>query len=83
LYRGGRTDETCAGYSPDFIRRHTQDGQIPDLLSQCRSGHPEGEFEAVVRDSYAVIEEAKAAGVYVLGGGIDESVPSVLVAADG
>ncbi len=44
---------------------------------------PEGEFEAVVRDSHAIIEEAKAAGVYVFGGGIDESVPPVLVAADG
>jgi hypothetical protein len=44
---------------------------------------PDGEWEAVVRDSHAVIEEAKAAGVYVFGGGIDESVPPVLVAADG
>lgn len=41
------------------------------------------EFEEVVRTSHAVIEEAKAAGVYVFGGGIDESVPPVLVAADG
>jgi hypothetical protein len=44
---------------------------------------PDGEFEAVVRDSHAVIEEAKAAGVYVFGGGIDESVPPALVSADG
>lgn len=44
---------------------------------------PDGEWEAVVRDSHAVIEEAKAAGVYVFGGGIDESVPPVLVSADG
>lgn len=44
---------------------------------------PEGQWEAVVRDSHAVIEEAKAAGVYVFGGGIDEAVPPVLVAADG
>lgn len=43
---------------------------------------PEGELEAVGRDAHAVIEEAKAAGVYVFGGGIDESVPPVLVAAD-
>ncbi len=41
------------------------------------------EMEAVVRDSHAVIEEAKAAGVYVFGGGIDEAVPPVLVSADG
>jgi len=44
---------------------------------------PDGEWEAVDRDSHAVIEEAKAAGVYVFGGGIDESVPPVLVSADG
>jgi hypothetical protein len=44
---------------------------------------PDGEWEAVVRDSHAVIAETKAAGVYVFGGGIDESVPPVLVSADG
>ena len=33
--------------------------------------------------SRAVIEEAKAAGVYVFGGGIDESVAPALVGADG
>ena len=44
---------------------------------------PDGAWEAVVRDSHAVIAEAKAAGVYVFGGGIDEGVPPVLVSADG
>ena len=44
---------------------------------------PDGELEAVGRDASAVIEEAKAAGVYLFGGGIDESVPPVLVSADG
>ena len=44
---------------------------------------PDGEWEAVGRDAHAVIDEAKAAGVYVFGGGIDESVPPVLVSADG
>ncbi|ESR27497.1 YciI family protein [Lutibaculum baratangense] len=34
-------------------------------------------------DSHAVIEEAKAAGVYVFGGGIAEGVDPVLVSADG
>lgn len=43
----------------------------------------EEEFPTVVDDSHAVIEEAKAAGVYVFGGGIDESVAPVLVTADG
>jgi hypothetical protein len=44
---------------------------------------PDGEWEAVGRDSHAVIEAAKAAGVFVFAGGIDEAVPPVLVAGDG
>ncbi len=44
---------------------------------------PDGEWEAVSRDAHAVIDEAKAAGVYVFSGGIDEAMPPVLVAADG
>ena len=44
---------------------------------------PEEEFESVVEASHAVIEEAKAAGVYVFAGGIDEDVDPVLVAGDG
>ena len=41
------------------------------------------EFPTVVAESHAVIEDAKAAGVYVFGGGIDEEVEPVLVAGDG
>ena len=44
---------------------------------------PEGEWEAVGRDAHAVIEEAKAAGVYLFAGGIDEDIPPVLVSANG
>ena len=44
---------------------------------------PDGEMEAVGRAAHAVIEEAKAAGVYVFAGGIDEAVPPVRVSADG
>src|SRR5690349_11324798 len=44
---------------------------------------PKDELTAVGRDAHAVIDQAKAAGVYVFGGGIDEDVPPVLVAADG
>lgn len=36
-----------------------------------------------VRDSHALIEEAKAAGVYVFGGGIDATTVPLLVCADG
>lgn len=44
---------------------------------------PEVEWEAGDCDAHAVIDEAKAAGVYVFAGGIDEEVPPVLVSADG
>lgn len=44
---------------------------------------PEHELEAVGRDARAVIREAKDAGVCVFAGGIDESVPPVLVTAEG
>jgi len=41
------------------------------------------ELPAVAAAAHAVIDEAKAAGVYVFGGGIEEQVEPVLVAADG
>ena len=41
------------------------------------------ELPAVSDASHAVIEDAKAAGVYVFGGGIDEEIGPVLVSADG
>ncbi|MYM72859.1 transcription initiation protein [Duganella sp. FT109W] len=44
---------------------------------------PADELEAVGHAARAVIEESKAAGVYVFAGGINESVPPVLVSADG
>ena len=44
---------------------------------------PAEELEAVGQAARAVIEESKAAGVYVFAGGIDEAVAPVLVAADG
>jgi hypothetical protein len=42
-----------------------------------------GELQAASRDSHAVIREAKEAGVYIFGGGIDEAFPPVLVSANG
>ena len=41
------------------------------------------EFEQAGIDSRAVVEEAKAAGVYVFGGGVHEGVDPVLVSGDG
>ncbi|MFF2051093.1 YciI family protein [Leifsonia sp. NPDC058194] len=44
---------------------------------------PAEELHAVSEASHAVIREAKEAGVYVFGGGIDEDVDPVLVGGDG
>lgn len=44
---------------------------------------PAEDFAAVGEAARAVIREAKKAGVYVFGGGINEDVPPLMVAADG
>ena len=44
---------------------------------------PEEELQAVSDASHAVVQEAKDAGVWVFGGGIDESIPPVMVDGDG
>ena len=44
---------------------------------------PAGDMPAVSEAAHAVIREAKAAGVYVFGGGINEDVAPQMVAADG
>jgi len=44
---------------------------------------PPEDFDTVFAESHAVIEEAKAAGVYIFGGGIAEEVDPVRVAANG
>ncbi len=43
---------------------------------------PEEEFSEVSEASHAVIREAKSAGIYVFGGGINEGVAPLMVAAD-
>lgn len=44
---------------------------------------PAGELETVAAAAHGVVQEAKDAGVWVFGVGIDESVPPVMVDADG
>lgn len=44
---------------------------------------PEKDLADVGEAAHAVIREAKSAGVYVFGGGINEGVLPLLVAADG
>ena len=41
------------------------------------------DFPDVIESSHEAIREAKAAGVYVFGGGIDEDVAPVMVTGDG
>lgn len=41
------------------------------------------EFDDIVRDSHAAVQDAKDAGVWVFGGGINEDVPPVRVTGDG
>ena len=41
------------------------------------------EWELVGRETHAVAQQAKDAGVWVFGGGIDESVAPIRVAGDG
>jgi hypothetical protein len=43
----------------------------------------EDELPAVSDAAHAVVQQAKDAGVWVFGGGIDESVPPVMVDAEG
>ncbi|MCL4222807.1 MAG: hypothetical protein KJZ65_15725 [Phycisphaerales bacterium] len=51
--------------------------------STAMSHIADAELPAVSDAAHTVIREAKAAGVYVFGGGIDETVPPVLVTASG
>jgi hypothetical protein len=44
---------------------------------------PKEGLQLVAAASHAVVREAKDAGVWVFGGGIDERVPPVMVAGDG
>lgn len=44
---------------------------------------PDDELPAVADAAHAVVQEAKEAGVWVFGGGINEGIPPVLVDGDG
>jgi len=44
---------------------------------------PDEDLKAVSDAAHAVVQEAKDAGVWVFGGGIDESIPPVMVDGDG
>lgn len=64
----------------------TRESTVTFYLISFPSGEmqlDEGGIEQAGIDSRQVIRDAKAAGVYVFGGGIDEDVLPVRVAADG
>ena len=44
---------------------------------------PEEEMPEVARAAHAVVQEAKDAGVFIFGGGLEEAVAPVMVAGDG
>jgi hypothetical protein len=44
---------------------------------------PDGEMQAVADAAHAIVREAKEAGVWVFGGGIDEGIPPVMIDAEG
>lgn len=44
---------------------------------------PQEDLQSVSDAAHAVVQEAKGAGVWVFGGGIDESVPPVMVDGTG
>ena len=53
------------------------------LISFPSAALADEDLRAASDDSHKVVQEAKDAGVWVFGGGIDESVPPVLVYGDG
>ena len=73
---------TQASRPPSIPRRSTMAKYLISFPSAAMVV-PDGECGAVGRDAHAVIDQAKASGVYVFGGGIDEDVPPILVSADG
>lgn len=79
-----RSVRATSKFRPPNLREH------PNLMAKYLISFPSAamdvpaeEMEAVSQDSHEVIRAAKEAGVYVFGGGIDESVSPVLVSADG
>src|SRR5262245_28080008 len=64
--------------------RRTNDDEVPYLLPRIGDGHLRRRHGCRRGEAaHAVIREAKDAGVYVFGGGINEDVAPLMVAADG
>ena len=70
--------------------RSLQREEVVDAMTKYLISFPSGamvfpdeDLPAVSDASHAVVQEAKDAGVWVFGGGIDESIPPVMVDGDG
>ena len=71
------------GPIPVARRRSRRDDEVPDLVPERRHGPSRRGAAGSLDAAHAVVQEAKDAGVWVFGGGIDESVPPVMVDGDG
>ena len=80
-----RAGRASARMSPIPIARKTSccDDEVPDLVPEWCHGLSRRGSAGVADAAHAVAHDAKDAGVWVFGGGIDESVPPVLVGGDG
>ena len=69
--------------------RHDDEGEIDPMTKYLISFpgaamvFPDEDLQAVSDALQAVVQEARDAGVWVFGGGIDESIPPVMVDGDG
>ena len=76
-----RSSRSLSRHTASRLRRYTgRNSTMAKYLISFPSAAmvvPHGEWEAVGREAHAVIDQAKAAGVYVFGGGIDEAVKPV------
>lgn len=83
------TLETRAGAHQTLTPPLSATGGIFDRMTKYLISFPsfamdvaDDEWDIVSAESHAVIEEAKAAGVYVFGGGIAEDVEPIVVTGD-
>jgi hypothetical protein len=62
----------------DTLRQHGDDALVGKV-----DHIPDEDWDTVGRESRAVVQQAKDAGVWLFGGGINEDIDPVMVAGDG
>ena len=70
---------------PFIVKKETENmtKYLISFPSSAMNHIPQEDFPAVAEAAHAVLREAKSAGVWVFGGGINEEVPPLMVAGDG